>query len=82
MKKVEVITKTTTEVSLGGITVDNYLRQIANLCNDGIDVARSKDAEYETLYDAKEFKKACGVLETQIEYLEGALRQILDYLGE
>lgn len=82
MKKVEIVTKTSVEVNIGGKPVNSYLSQIANLCHDSLELSTSKQEEYETLYEDNMFEEACSNLENRVSILESAICEILNYLED
>lgn len=69
MKKVEIVTKTSVEVNIGGKPVNSYLSQIANLCHDSLELSTSK-------------QEACSTLENRVSILESAICETLNYLED
>lgn len=54
MKKVEIVTKTSIEVNIGGKPVSELLKDIANLCHERLEYSTSKNEGCEMLYEDQE----------------------------
>lgn len=82
MKKVEIVTKTSVEVNLGGKPVNELLGDIADICHTTIEYSSSKDEGCETLYEDGEYEDYKIDMEDRVATLESALYRILDLLED
>lgn len=82
MKKFEIKTQTSIEVSLGGKPVNELLGDIADICHTTLEYSTSKQEGCEMLYEDQEYEDYRNDMEYRVETLEGALCQILDLLED
>ena len=82
MKKVEIVTKISVEVNLGGKPVNELLGEIADLCHDRLEYSTSKNKGCETLYEDGEYEDYRNDMEDRVSVLEGTLCCILDLLED
>jgi hypothetical protein len=82
MKKVEIVTKTSVEVNLGGKPVNEFLGDITDICHTSLEYSTSKNEGCETLYEDGEYEDYRNDMEDRVSVLEGALCQILDLLED
>lgn len=82
MKKIEITTKTSIEVALGGKPVNELLGDIADICHTSLEYSTSKNEGCETLYEDQEYEDYRNDMEDRVSVLEGALCRILDLLED
>lgn len=82
MKQVEIVTKTSVEVNIGGKPVSELLSNISDLCHEGIKYSSSKQKGCEMLYEDGEYDDYRNDMESRVFCLEETLHQILEELGE
>lgn len=82
MKSVEIVTKTSVEVNIGGKPVSELLSNIEKLCTKGLVYSSSKQKVCEMLYKNGEYDDYRGDMEYRVSLLEGMLNQILEELGD
>lgn len=82
MKRVEIVTKTSVEVNLGGKPVNEFLGDIADICHTTIEYSSSKDKGCETLYEDGEYEDYKNDMEDRVATLESAIYRILDLLED
>lgn len=82
MKKVEIVTKTSVEVNLGGKPVNEFLGDIADICHTSLEYSTSKNEGCETLYEDSEYEDYRNDMEDRVSVLEGALCRILNLLED
>lgn len=82
MKKVEIVTKISVEVNLGGKPVNELLGEIADLCHDRLEYSTSKNEGCETLYEDGEYEDYRNDMEDRVSALEGVSCRILDLLED
>lgn len=82
MNRVEIVTKTSVEVNIGGKPVSELLSDIAKLCHRGLVDSSSKQKGCEMLYESLEYDDYRNDMEYRVSILEGTLCQILEELGD
>lgn len=82
MKKIEITTKTSIEVTLGGKPVNELLGDIADICHTSLEYSTSKNEGCETLYEDQEYEDYRNDMEDRVSVLEGTLCRILDLLED
>lgn len=82
MKSVEIVTKTSVEVNIGGKPVSELLKDISDLCHEGLECSTSKQEGCEMLYEDGEYEDYYNDMEDRVSVLEGTLCRILDLLGD
>ena len=82
MKKVEIVTKTSVEVNLGGKPVNELLGDIADICHTSLKYSTSKEQGCEMQYEDNEYEDYRNDMEDRVSVLEGALCRILDLLED
>lgn len=82
MKRVEIVTKTSVEVNLGGKPVNEFLGDVADICHTSLEYSTSKNEGCETLYEDQEYEDYRNDMEDRISVLEGAICRILDLLED
>lgn len=82
MKKVQIVTKTSVEVNLGGKLVNEFLGDITDICHTSLEYSTSKNEGCEILYEDQEYEDYRNDMEDRVSVLEGALCQILDLLED
>ena len=82
MKKIEITTKTSIEVTLGGKPVNELLGDIADICHTSLEYSTSKNEGCETLYEDQEYEDYRNDMEDRVSVLESTLCCILDLLED
>lgn len=82
MKRVEIVTKTSVEVNIGGKPVSELLGDIADICHTTLEYSTSKQEGCEMLYEDQEYEDYRNDMEDRVSTLEGAFCRILDLLGD
>lgn len=82
MKKIEITTKTSIEVTLGGKPVNELLCDIADICHTSLEYSTSKNEGCEELYEDQEYEDYRNDMEDRVSTLEGTLCRILDLLED
>lgn len=82
MKKVKVKIETEVETMLGDKPVNELLKDIADLCHEGLQHSTSKAQGCEMLYEDQEYEDYRNDMEDRVTFLEGALCCILDLLED
>lgn len=82
MKRVEIVTKTSVEVNIGGKPVNELLGDIADICHVNLEYSTSKNELCSSLYEEKRFQAAYNTAIDRVSALEGAICQILDLLED
>ena len=80
MKQVKIKIETTVEVTLGDKPVNDFLKDIADLCHKTLKYSTSKEKGCEMLYEDQEYEDYRNDMEDRVTTLEGAIYQILDLL--
>lgn len=82
MKKIEITTKTSIEVTLGGKPVNELLGDIADICHTSLEYSTSKNEKCEELYEDQVYEDYRNNMEDRVSTLEGTLCRILDLLED
>lgn len=82
MKRIEIVTKTSVEVNIGGKSISELLSNIEKLCSKGLIYSSSKQKGCEMLYESLEYDDYRNDMEYRVSILEGTLCQILEELGD
>lgn len=82
MKTVKVKIETIVETMLGDKSVNEILKEIADLCHERLEYSTSKNEGCETLYEDQEYEDYRNDMEDRVSVLEGALCRILDLLED
>lgn len=82
MKKVKVKIETIVETTIDGKSVNEILKEIADLCHDRLEYSTSKNEGCETLYEDGEYEDYRNDMEDRVSVLEGTLCCILDLLED
>ncbi len=82
MKQVKVKIETIVETTFGSKSVNELLKDIANLCHERLEYSTSKNEGCETLYEDGEYEDYRNDMDDRVFMLEGALRQILNLLED
>lgn len=82
MKQVKIKIETTVETMLGDKSVNDILKDIADLCHERLEYSTSKDEGCEKLYEDGEYEDYRNDMEDRVSVLEGALCRILDLLED
>lgn len=82
MKKIEVVTKTSVEINIGGQPVSEIFGDIAEICHTSLRYSTSKNEGCEELYEDQEYEDYRNDMEDRVTTLESALYQILDLLED
>lgn len=82
MKRVEIETKISVDAKIGEKSVDEYLRDIADICHERLEISTSQNEQCEMLYEDGNYEELYDKMESRISLLEGTLCRILDYLED
>lgn len=82
MKPVKIKIETTVEATLGDKSVNDLLKDIADLCHKTLKYSTSKEKGCEMLYEDQEYEDYRNDMEDRVTTLEGAIYQILDLLED
>lgn len=73
MKQVKIKIETTVETMLGDKSVNDILKDIAELCHERLEYSTSKHEGCEMLYEDGEYEDYRNDMEDRVSTLEGAL---------
>lgn len=82
MKRVQLETKISIDAKIGEKSVDEYLREIADCCHEGLEDSTCQQSETVKCLENEDYASALRILENRVSILEGVLCTILEILDD